>query len=114
MSRRQTRARPAKASPLLVEMNRARELAAEAEALHAQGQWTGVVTRSYGAMFHLARALVYGGNFAPAEQTRELRNLERLPEEAATVAYNEDWAKLSRDQLAAFRSAVERRLKDQL
>lgn len=91
-------------------MSRARELAEEAETHLAQGQWTPAVTSSYGAMFHLARALVFGGDFSPADETRELRNLERLPEEASTVAYPEEMARLAREQLVAFRAAVERRL----
>lgn len=93
-----------------IELNRARELEKESELHLVAGRWTGVVTSSYGAMFHLARALIYHGRFEKAEETRELRNLERLPEEAATVAFDEATARLSREQLLAFRAAVESKL----
>ncbi len=95
---------------LETELNRARELAEESERHLAAGHWTGVVTSSYGAMFHLARALVYHGELPKADETRELRNLERLPDDAASLAFDEATARFSREQLLAFRAAVEKRI----
>jgi len=92
------------------ELNRARDLEQRCEQQLAEGRWTGVVTSAYGAMFHLARALIYHGQLPKDEETRELRNLERLPEEAATVAYDEATARLSREQLLAFKAAVENKM----
>lgn len=92
------------------ELNRARELEAQSERHLAAGHWTATVTSSYGAMFHLARALIYYGQLDKADETRELRNLERLPDEAATVAFDEPTARLSREQLLAFRAAVDKKM----
>jgi hypothetical protein len=86
----------------------------EVEGLLARGQWSAVVTRSYYGMFCLARALVFYQESAPADQTRELRKLDRLTDDAERVAFDETVARQSQGGLLTFRAAVEGRLREYL
>ena len=96
-----------------IELKRARELDdVEVDTLLAQGQWTQAVTRSYFGLFCLARALVFAQQLSPADETRELRNLDRLDDEAQQVAWTEAAARQARGGLKAFRLAVEKRLRE--
>ena len=114
-----------------LELARAVEVSEEVEVLLTARKWTGAVARTYYAMFHLARALLFAlgleatthagvahllnvhlvraGRF-PAAQVRALRQLQRLREDAdydPAMVFDEAAALDSRAWLVDFRGQAE-------